>query len=116
MTRSHDGGPYPLAHHYRHDHHRTGRVDMTEHWDTYGDEEADDEARCLDDHDEGTCEGVIEYRMALSGTGVSFPRCDRHWQSRLVEQERINNDYPDSPIAPSWFDPMDAGERWDDDY
>lgn len=23
---------------------------------------------------------------------------------------------PLSPIAPSWFDPADAGERWDDDY
>ena len=23
---------------------------------------------------------------------------------------------PMSDTAPSWFDPMDAGERWDDDY
>jgi hypothetical protein len=62
------------------------------------------------------CGGHVEYRMALSGTGKSFPRCDEHWSKRLAEQERINRDYPDSPVAPAWFDPAAAGERWDDDY
>lgn len=62
------------------------------------------------------CEGTVEYRMALSGTGVSYPRCAYHWDKRLEEQERINADYPDSPIPPDWFDPMNAGEHWDDDY
>jgi hypothetical protein len=36
------------------------------------------------------------------------------------EQERRRHDsvadWADSDVAPSWFDPMDAGERWDDDY
>jgi hypothetical protein len=54
--------------------------------------------------------------MSLTGTGTSIPRCDAHWDERLRQDERIRNDYPDSPIAPSWFDPADAGERWDDDY
>ena len=40
---------------------------------------------------------TVEYRMALSMTGRSFPRCDKHWQQRLDEQERINERYPDSP-------------------
>lgn len=71
---------------------------------------------CLDDHGEGTCAGAVEYRMALSGTGRSFARCDAHWAKRLAEQERINERYPDSPFAPSDFDPDYAGERWDDDY
>jgi hypothetical protein len=62
------------------------------------------------------CGGHVEYRMALSGTGKSFPRCDEHWSKRLAEQERINRTYPDSPVAPAWFDPAAAGERWDDDY
>jgi hypothetical protein len=72
---------------------------------------------CLDyrDGDNG-CRGAVEYRMALSGTGRSFPRCDQHWQERLVEQERINRDYPDSPFPPAWFDPANAGEHWDYDY
>lgn len=80
--------------------------------------EADDTEplTCLNDDDGFTCGGAVEYRMALSASGKSFPRCDRHWQARLVEQERINRDYPDSPIAPSWFDPADAGEHWDEDY
>lgn len=71
---------------------------------------------CLDDGGRTLCAGPIEYRMALSASGRSFPRCAHHWQARLVEQERIDRDYPDSPIAPSWFDPADAGEHWDEDY
>lgn len=62
------------------------------------------------------CRGAVEYRMPLSGTGKSFPRCDKHWSDRLDVQESINRRYPDSPFAPSDFDPTYAGERWDDDY
>jgi hypothetical protein len=64
---------------------------------------------------EGRCRGQVEYRMPLSGTGRSFPRCDKHWSDRLDTQERINRDYPDSPIPPAWFDPANAGEVWDYD-
>jgi len=60
------------------------------------------------------CSGPVEYRMSLSPSGKSFPRCEHHWERRLDEQERINRDYPDSPIAPPWFDPSYAGESWDD--
>lgn len=67
---------------------------------------------CLDF--DGTCEGVVEYRMALSATGQSYPRCDKHWAERIKEQERINQRYP--VMAPSDFDPGYAGERWDEDY
>lgn len=71
---------------------------------------------CLDDN-KSECAGPVEYRMALSATGKSFPRCDRHWSLRLKEQDRINATYghPDSDVAPSWFDPTAAGERWDED-
>lgn len=75
---------------------------------------------CLDADPLGSdCKGPIEYRYALSGTGRSFPRCDKHWDERLVIQEGINQRYghPDSNMgAPSDFDPLYAGERWDDDY
>lgn len=81
------------------------------------DEEEDEPLVCLDDHDEDGrhCSGPVEYRMALSGTGRSFPRCEKHWGLRLEEQDRINERYPDSPLPPSDFDPTYAGERWDED-
>lgn len=69
---------------------------------------------CLDGH-KSECSGPVQYRMALSASGRSFPRCDGHWKLRLAEQERIDETYPDSPIAPDWFDPADAGERWNED-
>jgi hypothetical protein len=66
----------------------------------------------LEDHT-GDCEGEVEYRMPLSGTGKSFPRCEFHWDKRLIEQDRINATYP--TLQPSDFDPSYAGESWDED-
>ena len=60
------------------------------------------------------CSGPVEYRMPLSATGRSFPRCDKHWDERLDVQEGINQRYP--VLAPSDFDPAYAGEHWDEDY
>jgi hypothetical protein len=73
------------------------------------------EHECLDERGEQTCRGPLQYRMALSGTGKSFVRCDKHWGDRLAMQDKINNRYPDSEFAPSDFDPTYAGERWNDD-
>jgi hypothetical protein len=72
---------------------------------------------CLDNHPdaETPCKGPVLMRTSLSGSGMSFPRCDAHWEIRLEKQEEIRQAFPDSPIAPSWFDPMDAGESWDED-
>ena len=74
---------------------------------------------CLDDA-AGDCKGEVAYRMALSGTGKSFPRCDKHWGKRLDIQDGINQRYghPGSNCgAPSDFDPSYAGEVWgEDDY
>lgn len=70
---------------------------------------------CLDSH-RGDCDGLVELRMPLSGTGRAFPRCDRHWERRLDQQEEINRKYaPDSSVPPLDFDPCYAGERWSDD-
>ena len=68
---------------------------------------------CLNEHD-GACDGAVEYRMALSGTGRSFPRCEKHWEERLDIQDGINQRYPVN--APSDFDPSYAGEHWDEEY
>jgi hypothetical protein len=67
---------------------------------------------CLDDS-KGDCEGPIELRMALSASGRSFPRCEKHWGERLDEQDRINERYPEHP--PSDWSPLDAGESWYED-
>jgi hypothetical protein len=68
---------------------------------------------CLE-YGNGACAGETVYRMSLTGTGTRIPRCDRHWDLRL-ERESEYRQY-DSPIAPDWFDPTYAGERWDADY
>lgn len=65
---------------------------------------------CLDGPD--GCGGKVEYRMPLSSTGKSFPRCDAHWDKRIVMQEETNRKYPVNP--PADFDPGYAGESWDD--
>lgn len=72
------------------------------------------ELQCLDEDED--CLGKIEYRYPLSASGKSFVRCEYHWQLRLMKQEEWDRELPDSPNAPDWFDPMDAGEYWDSDY
>jgi hypothetical protein len=70
---------------------------------------------CLDGPDD--CEGAVEFRMPVSGTGRSFPRCEHHWDKRLDEQERIERTYAvSSSVPPEGFDEADIGERWDEDY
>lgn len=68
-----------------------------------------DQLRCLNHGP--SCKGAVEYRMALSGTGRSFPRCDHHWSERLDAQEASADLRGDVP--PAWFDPSYAGESWD---
>lgn len=70
-----------------------------------------DQLECINGPDD--CAGAVEYRMALSGTGVHYPRCDGHWAARLDTEERLRRDYPDSSTPPAWFDPAAAGETWD---
>jgi hypothetical protein len=69
---------------------------------------------CLDDYGsiaDRDCKGPVEYRMPLSATGQSFPRCDKHWAERLKEQERIDQRYG-GDLPPADFDPYYAGEEW----
>lgn len=67
---------------------------------------------CIQAH-ERTCAGPVELRLPLSGTGVPFPRCDRHWQERLELQRELDERYPVQP--PAGWSPLDAGESWDED-
>ena len=71
---------------------------------------------CLDWRDDGTCHGPVEYHSL--GTGGAFPRCHKHWNERLDRYNDPNSleRYANSDVPPPWFDPADAGERWDEDY
>lgn len=75
--------------------------------------------KCLDRHaavNGGTsCEGEIEGDWSRSGL-TFMSRCQTHRWEWLDRQAEIDERYPDSPHAPSDFDPTYAGERWDDDY
>lgn len=75
--------------------------------DEYG-----DPIECLDDPD--FCQGAVEYRSVPGGSAV--PRCEAHFLARLDRWENSIERYADSDVAPAWFDPTIAGERWDDDY
>jgi hypothetical protein len=73
----------------------------------------DEHLECLEQGPD--CAGPVEYRMALSPSGRSFARCEHHFQLRLDEQDRINATYG-GVCPPSDFDPLYAGERWDEEY
>lgn len=70
------------------------------------------EVRCLQYGPD--CMGPVEYRLSPDRDDFkAFPRCDYHWEQRLEAAEK-NREYM-SDVPPSWFDPMDAGESWDED-
>lgn len=77
----------------------------------------EDERECLDKHNDykGPCSGAVQFHPSIAGTGTMIPRCDKHYQMILEWDENYRQEMPDSPIAPSWFDPTYAGERWEDD-
>jgi len=61
----------------------------------------------------GTDQGV-EYRTTPDRTdGKAFPRCTPCYEARLAEA--AHNLELQSAVAPAWFDPAAAGERWDED-
>lgn len=76
---------------------------------------AEEPLTCIQRAD-GGCDGEVEMRESLSGTGEPIPRCTKHWAGRLDAHQRLREVYPDSSTPPSWFDPSVVGEHWDDDY
>jgi hypothetical protein len=79
--------------------------------DEYG-----DPLGCVDDYTGSarSCSGAVEYRAVPGGSPVA--RCVAHFDARLDRFENSIEREALSPLAPSWFDPDYAGERWDDDY
>lgn len=67
---------------------------------------------CLDGPED--CDGEVDYRTTPDRRDFkSFPRCEAHFLKRLKESEK--NMELMSDVAPSWFDPTYAGERWDEE-
>lgn len=63
------------------------------------------------------CAGEVFPRLALSGSGDSYYRCDHHWDLNVQRlqpiMDGIRRRYP--VMAPRDFDPAAAGEAWSDD-
>ena len=73
---------------------------------------------CLDHRGEDSCRGIVEYHSIDPGRQRAHPRCGKHWNERVDRRNDPNSMemYADSDVAPSWFDPAAAGERWNDEY
>lgn len=73
------------------------------------------EATCLRvTHDSANCAGEITRRWTENDTPID--ECQYHTTQSLQRRQELAERYPDTPFAPAWFDPAEAGERWDDDY
>lgn len=71
--------------------------------------------RC-DNYPSEQCGGETYPRTSRSGLTHSL-KCDGCQAALDDRLDEIDRRYPDSPIAPSWFDPTYAGEHWDsEDY
>ncbi|ORX19440.1 hypothetical protein [Mycobacterium xenopi] len=74
-----------------------------------------DDDECLDGPQD--CEGETFPRLALSGSGESYPRCDHHYALYVERLQPVMDDiarrYP--VMAPPDFDPYYAGESWEED-
>jgi hypothetical protein len=90
--------------------------DLDVHMDPSDAELVAEDLECIDDPSGKTCMGPVEYRWPGYGER-HFTRCAKHGHQRLVREQEARERYgnPDSPCPPPGFDPMDAGERWEDD-
>jgi len=73
---------------------------------------AEETPRCLQEGPD--CQGKVEYHLNPDRDDFkTFPRCEHHQQQRLDQAEKNLELMSDTP--PKWFDPMYAGESWDED-
>lgn len=71
---------------------------------------------CLDGFGaDDPCEGPVEYHSIDPGRVKAYPRCAKHWAERLDRRANSIERWENSDVPPAWFDPADAGERWEDD-
>lgn len=67
---------------------------------------------CIDDPRGQDCRGRVEERPHLSASGKSFPRCQKHWELRLREQQIGEG------LGEASYDFYGArlGKFWDEEY
>jgi len=70
---------------------------------------ADQEIQCLNEDE--LCHGPVDY-WTVGGSLKGWPRCDYHGMRRQDQYENSLEQESQSDVAPSWFDPTDAGETW----
>jgi hypothetical protein len=64
---------------------------------------------CLNEDDE--CKGPVNYHT--TGDSIkAWPRCAFHQDRRIDQYYNSMEQYANSDVPPSWFDPADAGETW----
>lgn len=74
-------------------------------------EAALDATECLE-FSSATCHGVVDYHTL---DGLKFwPRCEAHQAQRVERYENSIEKEAQSSSPPSWFDPMAAGESWEE--
>jgi hypothetical protein len=84
-------------------------MDEVDHWTREVPLDADE---CLNYGPD--CRGPVDYHW--TGGTRSWPRCEYHQDKRMASREGSVERYANSDVVPDWFDPMDAGEHWNDDY
>lgn len=73
----------------------------------------EDDLTCLRaSYDSENCRGEVTQRPSF--TTVIF-ECEYHMDQSLRRNAETRRRYPDSDVAPRWFDPTVAGETWSDD-
>lgn len=60
-----------------------------------------------------TCAGEVDYRIAMSPTGISYPWCEKHFDERWESQERISRTYG-VPLTYYGNDHDGYNDDWDD--
>lgn len=65
-------------------------------------------------YQEEVCRGNVEH-FSPDGRGSAPLRCEFHIEQRAKSYENSIERYAHSDVAPDWFDPSAAGERWDED-
>jgi hypothetical protein len=60
------------------------------------------------------CSGPVEFRLTPDRDDFkAFPRCEAHFNLRLIQASRTLDLLSPAPAA--WFDQSYAGERWNED-
>ncbi|MCD0446428.1 hypothetical protein LO763_22690 [Glycomyces sp. A-F 0318] len=71
---------------------------------------------CIDaDTASEPCTGPAYDRPALSGSGFTYARCDRHYDAYAARLAPILADSPDTDTPPWWWD-TSSDETWNDPY